>query len=61
MKTVHTFTNGDHDVKLEQRANGKFRITYGKEVHDRLNYDEAAREYGYCVFHSLACASKLED
>lgn len=60
MQTVTTFTQGDIDVLLEQRADGTFRVTYGHEVHDQLSYVEAAKEFGECVFHSLACVGKLD-
>ena len=61
MKTVHEFVDGDCPVKLEQSTRGKFRVTYGAEVHADLNYAIAAKKYGYCVFHSLACAGKLNN
>lgn len=61
MRTVQIFEDGDYPVKLEQRSAGSFRVTYGAEVHDHLDYAEAAREYGECVFHSLACAGKLDN
>lgn len=61
MKTVHTFADGDHPVTLEQRADGRFRVTYGMQSKDGLEYVVAAHEFGECVFHSLACANKLED
>jgi hypothetical protein len=60
MPFIHEFTDGDYPVKLEQHSNGRFKVTYGAEIHDNLVYEDAAREYGYCVFHSLACAGKIE-
>jgi hypothetical protein len=60
MNTVHEFKDGDYPVKLEQRANGKFRVTYGEQVSDQLNELEAAKEYGVCVMHSLCCAGKVD-
>lgn len=60
MKTVHEFKDGDYPVKLEQRASGKFRVTYGEQVSDQLNELEAAKEYGVCVMHSLCCAGKVD-
>lgn len=61
MQLVHEFKDGDYPVKLEQRANGKFKITYGAAVYDDLDYAAAAKEYGECVFHSLTCAGKLDN
>lgn len=62
MHLVHTFnTEGQPaPVELHQRENGKFRVTYGTEVHDNLSYIRAAEEFGYSVFHALACAGKIE-
>jgi hypothetical protein len=62
MKTVIELTEGlDFPVKLEQAASGQFRVTYGKQVKSRLEYSDAVREFGACVFHSLACAGKLDN
>lgn len=47
-------------VRIEQRGeNGRFRITYGLQVKDGLTYADAAREFGECVFHALACEGRL--
>lgn len=47
-------------ISIEQRGeNGLFRVTYGLQVKRDLTYAEAAREFGYCVFHALACDGKL--
>jgi hypothetical protein len=61
-QTVTTFTDGDIPVLLEQdEKNGqRFRVTYGAQVRSGLSYAQAAKEYGECVFHSLACAGKLD-
>lgn len=48
-------------VKVEQHANKLFRVTYGAQVKDNLTYEQAAREFGYCVFHALACDGKLDN
>lgn len=50
-------------IKLEQHetARGLFRVTYGKQVRDGLNYVDAAHELGECILHALACDSKLVD
>lgn len=62
MITVAEFsTQLDTPVVLEQRSNGKFRVTYGKQVRDNLTYGAAARELGKCVMHSLACNGKLDN
>lgn len=61
MKTVHEFVDGDFPVKLELSAKGEYRVTYGAQVKVTKCYTTAAAEYGYCVFHSLACAGKLDN
>lgn len=61
MKRITTFTDGDYSVELHQRANGYFRVVYGAHRRDHLSYAQAAKEFGECVFHSLACASKLDN
>lgn len=48
-------------IKLEQSTDGSFRVIYGKEVTANLTYVKAAHEFGLCVFHALACASKLDN
>lgn len=50
-----------YGLLLEQRANGTFKVTYGKEVKDNLEYAEAAKEFGLCLFHALACEGKLDN
>ncbi|MCP3017414.1 hypothetical protein [Cupriavidus basilensis] len=57
------FTNPDLLIKLEQRTNkaGRFRVTYGLEVHDDLTYNEACYELGRAMLHALACNSMLSN
>jgi len=50
----------DTPVKLEQKANGKFKVTYGNHVRYDLSYGSAARELGECIMHSLACSGTLD-
>lgn len=38
-----------------------FTVTYGKQIKDRLRYAEAAKEFGECVFHALACNGQLNN
>lgn len=60
-KVIHTFNDGDFPVTLARsnKAN-RFDVVYGADVSKGLTYAEAAKAYGECVFHSLACAGKLE-
>lgn len=58
---IHTFVDGDHLVRVTQEGPDNFTVAYGQDrPRYNLNYDEAAKMYGLCVFHSLACAGKLE-
>lgn len=60
MRKVFELTEIPFGVTVEQRGkNGSFRVTYGKQVKSNLSYADAAREFGECVFHALACDGKL--
>ncbi len=59
MKTCHELP--DYAIKLEQRSDLSFRVTYGLQVKDNLNYSQAAAEYGLCLFHALACDDLLNN
>jgi hypothetical protein len=48
-------------VKVEQTGIDKFTVTYGLWVKKGLNYGAAAKEFGECVFHHLACNSLLDN
>lgn len=48
-------------IKLEQRANKKFRVTYGQQVDDNLDYGAAAEKLGGGIMHALAIAGKLDN
>jgi hypothetical protein len=61
MKTCIELNDLPFPVRVEQSASGKFRVTYGKEVHSGLSYEKAANRFGLCVFHALACADKLNN
>jgi hypothetical protein len=67
MKTVtclHLFNNGPgamSGVKLDQTGIDRFTVTYGLQVKKGLNYGQAATEFGECVFHALACNSRLDN
>lgn len=51
----------DFGVSVDQTGVDRFTVTYGAEVHKGLNYTEAAKEFGLCVFHALACMGKLDN
>lgn len=53
----------DLDVHLDQSESktGLFKVTYGLQIKSGLTYVEAAHEFGECVFHALACESKLDN
>lgn len=63
MKTITRCTvPGQYPVTVEQYgATKRFRVTYGQQITRGLDYEGAAREYGLCVFHALACAGRIED
>jgi hypothetical protein len=63
MKTCRQETLAGFTVKIEQHEDTRalFRVTYGAQVRDNLTYTEAAKEYGLCVFHALACDGELNN
>jgi len=48
-------------VKLEQTGVDLFTVHYGKQVKSGLTYAVAAREFGVCIMHALACDGKLDN
>lgn len=61
---IHLFDNGAgaaSGVKVTQTGIDRFTVTYGLQVKKGLNYEQAAREFGYCVFHALACDGMLDN
>ena len=54
-------TVAGYTVMLLQNTDRTFSTRYGKEFKTNLSYEEAAKELGYCIFHALACESKIED
>jgi len=52
---------GQQTVALTQQGRSNFTVIYGKQVKSRLTYAQAAREYGECIFHALACANNLDN
>ena len=66
MKTTTCFEITDpaqvgFPVRLYQSGTGEFSILYGSELHDGLSYEEAAREFGLCLFHALTCVGRIEN
>ena len=58
---LETTIPGQYTVRVEQRANGTFRVTYGADVTDHLDRIAAAEQYGHCVFHALECTGILNE
>ena len=59
-KLVHQVSDADATVSLMQIRFNKFVVVYGLQVSHVMDYRLAAIEYGRCIMHSLACASKIE-
>ena len=58
---IETTIDGQFTVKVTQDARRRtFAVTYGAEVKSGLTWEQAAREYGYCVFHAAQCAGLIE-
>ena len=48
-------------VRLYQSETGKFSVLYGSELHEDLEYGEAARQFGLCLFHALTCVGRIDN
>lgn len=62
MKLCHTFFETPWGpLKLEQHGKDSFRVTYGKEVKDRLTYAQACAALGQSQLHWLACEGHVDN
>lgn len=63
MKTCREESIAGFTIKIEQHEDVRalFRVSYGQQTWDNLTYTDAAKEYGICVFHALACESLLNN
>lgn len=59
MRTVYQTVIAGFPIKLEQRENGTFRVTYGKERRDRCSYENAAARLGEAIMHALQCDGQI--
>lgn len=57
MRTVVYSQNADIPVELKCYSDETFVVRYGKQASERLSYEEAGKELGLCLLHSLACKS----
>jgi len=59
------WSEGDHPVKWEYKYLGDgealHRITYGKQATETTSDTDAAKEFGYCVRHSLECIGAFSE
>lgn len=63
MRTILKVEDLPFPIKVEQREDKqkRFKVTYGKEVRDGLSYVDAAKAFGLCYFHALACEGTLNN
>lgn len=54
-------TPSAYPVQLHQTGLDRFTVVYGRQVKAGLSYTEAAKEFGHCVMHALACAGLLDN
>lgn len=38
----------------------RYRVSYGQDIRENLNYADAASQLGFSIMHSLECAGKLD-
>lgn len=50
-----------YPVRLYQTGIDRFTVEYGLQEKKSLNYGQAAKEYGCCLMHALACAGLLDN
>jgi hypothetical protein len=48
-------------IKLIQTGIDRFRVVYGLQVKDGLNYAAAAQNLGASIMHRLACDGELDN
>lgn len=69
MKTVFEFggpnifkiAKNKHMIQVDQSAGDSFIVSYGLQRKTGLDYAQAAKELGECIFHYLVCESIIED
>jgi len=52
---------GSQLIELRQQGRDRFTVRYGLRLHERLTYDEAARELGAAIMHMQACAGLIDN
>ena len=52
-------TPAGYTIKLHQRRRDCFRVTYGSEVHDNLDYATACYRLGQAIMHASTCVGKV--
>jgi hypothetical protein len=57
----HAVTDVPFGVELYQQGVDCFAVLYGHQIKTNLTYAAAAREYGECIMHALACAGQLDN
>lgn len=56
-----TLTDLAFPVTVKQDSRRRFSVIYGLQEKHGLSYSAAAKEFGLCVFHALACDGKLDN
>ncbi len=59
MQTCFETTMAGFEIKLEQAANGKLWVTYGKQESGHDSYQQAAQALGAAIMHAAACEGSL--
>lgn len=48
-------------IRLYQHGRDSFRVTYGKQVDDRLTYSGACSKLGQAIMHRLSCDELVDN
>lgn len=59
MQTCFTTTIAGFQITLDQQADGKYWVNYGKQETGCDTYDQAAKELGRCIMHALSCEGNI--
>ena len=60
MHLVFDCVIGGFCIKLEQKNNKNFRLTYGEQIFENLNYTSATETLGECILHAKACEGLID-
>ena len=61
MKLCYETRIGGYPIKLYQHGRDSFKVRYGMQIDDRLDYGNAAAKIGQAIMHALSCEGKVDN